>query len=47
MRAVAEKPKKPQQTTPAKSTLPNRTHCRQSYEVNSILRLQRKSGTTL
>jgi Domain of unknown function (DUF4157) len=40
MRTVVAKPKEPQQTTPAKSTLPSR----QSYGVNSILRLQRIIG---
>ena len=44
MRTFAQKPKAPQQATPAKSTVPGRAHFRQSHEVNSILHLQRTIG---
>lgn len=44
MRTFAQKPKAPQQTTPAKSTKPSRTFVGQSREVTSILYLQRTIG---
>jgi hypothetical protein len=44
MRTFAQKPKVPQQATPAKSTILGRAHFGQSYEVNSILHLQRTIG---
>ena len=44
MRTFAQKPKAPQQATPAKPTIPARSHFGQSQEVNSILHLQRTSG---
>jgi len=44
MHTYAQKPKAPQQTTSARSTLPGRTHFGQSREVNSFLHLQRTIG---
>ena len=44
MRTFAQKPKVPQQATPAKSTIFGRAHVGQSHEVNSILHLQRTIG---
>src|SRR5438105_915560 len=44
MRTFAQKPKVPQQATPAKSMVPSRAHFRQSHEVNSILHLQSTIG---
>ena len=44
MRTFAQKPKAPQQATPAKPTRPARSHFGQSPEVNSILHLQRTIG---
>jgi hypothetical protein len=44
MRTVAGKPKETPQATHAESTLPSRTHYRNSEEANSILRLQRTIG---
>src|SRR5215208_7162477 len=44
MRTFAQKPKAPQQTTSAKSTIPARAHFGQSRDVNSILHLQPTIG---
>jgi len=44
MRTLAQKPKTPQQATPAKSTILGRAHFGQSREVNSTLHLQRTIG---
>ena len=44
MHTFAEKPKVTQQTTSAKSTIPRQPHFKQSYEVDSILHLQRTIG---
>jgi hypothetical protein len=44
VRTFAQKPKVPQQTTSAKSTILKRAHFRQSHEVDSILHLQRTIG---
>jgi len=44
MRTFAEKSKATQQTTPAKSAIPSRSHFGQSPEVRSILNLQRTIG---
>lgn len=44
MRTFAQKPKAPQQATPAKSTIPSRARFGQSLEVSSMLRLQRTIG---
>jgi hypothetical protein len=44
MRTFAQKPKAPQQATPAKSTVLGRAHGRQGHEVNSSLPLQRTIG---
>lgn len=44
MRTFAQKPKAPQQGTPAKSAIPGRAHFGQSREVNSIFHLQRTVG---
>jgi hypothetical protein len=44
MRTFAQKPKAPQQTTPAKLTIPSRAHAGQSREVNLMLHLQRTVG---
>ena len=44
MRTFAQKPKAPQQTIPAKPTIPGRAHFGHSHEVNSILHLQRTIG---
>ncbi len=44
MRTFAQKPKAPQQATPAKSTTLGRAIFGQSHEVNSILHLQRTIG---
>jgi len=44
VRTFAQKPKEPQQTTPAKSTIPARAHLGQRREVNSSLHLQRTLG---
>lgn len=44
MRTFTEKPKAPQQTTSARSTIPGRARYAQSREVNSILPLQRTTG---
>ena len=44
MRTFAQKPKATQQSTSAKSTIPDRAHFGQNHEVNSILHLQRSIG---
>ncbi len=44
MRTFAQRPKAPQQTTPATSTMPGRAPFGQSDAVNSILRVQRTIG---
>ena len=44
MRTFAQKPKAPQQATPAKSTVRGRAHFGQSHEVDSIVHLQRTIG---
>src|SRR5262245_2636857 len=44
MRALIQKPKATQQTTSTKSTRPSRAYFGQSFEVNSILHLQRAVG---
>ena len=44
MQTFAQKPKAPQQATPAKSTIRGRAHFGQSHEVNSILHLQATIG---
>ena len=44
LHTFAQKPKAPQQATPAKSTVSGRTYFGQSREVNSILHLQRTIG---
>src|SRR5216684_7422461 len=44
MHALAQKPQAAKQATSAKSTIPCRSHCGQSREVNSILHLQRTIG---
>ena len=44
MRTFAQKPKAPQQATPAKSTARGRAHLGRSHEVDSILHLQRTIG---
>jgi hypothetical protein len=41
MRTFAQKPKTTQQATPAKATTPGRAHFERSFEMNSILHLQR------
>lgn len=44
MHTFAQKPKAPQQATPATSTLSGRAHFGQSRDVNSIVHLQRTMG---
>jgi len=41
---LIQKPKAPQQATPAKSTIPGRAHLGHSHDANSILHLQRMIG---